>query len=281
MADLRVLAILVPVLACLSGCPSGGDATGGLAEDAALSTSTWLAVDLADGSVAAVADQGGLLDQPRWRDRWMLFRRMPARSVTLTGSRLGMPGEADDASGAVASGLCWMAVFETTREQWARIGETPASDIPVGLLPADIPGAPAVGIPPAAVQAAVAAVPVRRMHLALPTAAEWTLAASGGRDRIFAWGDSSDSLLFATYANTIRADSAATGILPVGSRQPSDQGLCDLHGNVWELVDDGGVLVLRGGAWDSAPMQCRIANRVAIPADLAHPGVGFRLVLRP
>jgi cysteine-rich repeat protein len=144
----------------------------------------------------------------------------------------------------------------------------------------------------------------------LPTEAEWEYAArSRGLDRLNPWGNQPASCEFAVIENGCGADST----LPVCSHTEgnSDDGLCDLIGNVWEWTQDryhptydeapadgsawlGGsssLQVMRGGSWmDDDQRFLRSAVRMGInphpmangiPFDLALPILGFRLVIEP
>ncbi len=80
----------------------------------------------------------------------------------------------------------------------------------------------------------------------LPTEAEWEYAARGGKETNFWWGDSTDP-------NRANFGVGVTGWLPapfvkdgdkypntspVGAFPPNPFGLYDMHGNVWEYVED-------------------------------------------
>ena len=110
--------------------------------------------------------------------------------------------------------------------------------------------------------------------------AEWEYAARAGTRTMFPWGNSVGS----GYANCNGCGSAWDDDLtaPVGSFAPNGFGLHDMHGNVYEWVEDcwhsgyegapsdgsawtsGGVCqvrILRGGSYDDTPALVRSANR--------------------
>jgi formylglycine-generating enzyme required for sulfatase activity len=64
---------------------------------------------------------------------------------------------------------------------------------------------------------------------------------------------------------------------------PHPWGLCDMHGNVWQLCDnnyeqtDTNSRVLRGGSWSSFALYCRSAFRLMIVPDARSDNVGFRV----
>jgi formylglycine-generating enzyme required for sulfatase activity len=121
----------------------------------------------------------------------------------------------------------------------------------------------------------------------LPTEAEWEYAARAGTTterqlREFVW------------YSTNSGDKTH----PVGQKKPNAWGLYDMHGNVWELVQDwygpytagavvdptgpssGTLRVIRGGSWYSDAGDCRSASRICdgcVPGSRAG-GVGFRLL---
>lgn len=121
--------------------------------------------------------------------------------------------------------------------------------------------------------------------------AEWEFAARGGTQTIFAYGDN----FSASLGNLGRS---RDGTIPVGFSTANEFGLHDVHGNVWEILDDcwhedlglnsgngkANVLrancsqrIIRGGGWDSTPQQARLAARGVIETNAAANTVGFRI----
>lgn len=132
----------------------------------------------------------------------------------------------------------------------------------------------------------------------LLTEAEWEYAARAGTPSRYRyhWGN---------LAGTDRAHCEGCGsrfandrTAPVGSFGANALGLHDMHGNIWEWVEDcwhggyrgmasdGGARttggncaarILRGGAWNSRPDDLRAAHRVRDTADARYFGTGFRV----
>lgn len=135
----------------------------------------------------------------------------------------------------------------------------------------------------------------------LPSEAEWEYAARAGSDTEYAWGDH-------LTCSMARFDGGSTsvcnaregknrGTAPVMSYAANAFGLYDMHGNVWEWVEDcwnpnydgaptdgsawlaGNceVKVLRGGSWDYHKSGLRSANRYYFSQKVRRPNYGFRL----
>lgn len=126
----------------------------------------------------------------------------------------------------------------------------------------------------------------------LPTEAEWEYAARAGSATRYCFGNDADEL--GAYAWYDRNSGSRTH--PAGQKKPNAWGLSDMHGNVWEWVQDwkgdypagrvanpkgpssGSDRVNRGGGWDFHASRCRSAYRfVNHPYDRGS-SLGFRLV---
>jgi formylglycine-generating enzyme required for sulfatase activity len=132
----------------------------------------------------------------------------------------------------------------------------------------------------------------------LLTEAEWEYAARSGSTTAYSWGDE----IGPGNANCSGCGSPWSGrqTAPVGSFRPNAFGLHDVHGNVWEWVQDcyrdtyanaapdgtaalelpGCSRVLRGGSWLGAPRVSRSAVRGGYQPDFRFGNGGFR-VARP
>jgi len=113
----------------------------------------------------------------------------------------------------------------------------------------------------------------------LPTEIEWGYAAGGEESRTYPWGEQEPSSTRANYANN---EGATT---PVG-RYPegvTPEGLYDMAGNVWELMDDWydtekSARSLRGGSWGGKSDNLRCSARSNLNPDYRNYYIGFRVV---
>lgn len=126
----------------------------------------------------------------------------------------------------------------------------------------------------------------------LPSEAEWEYAARAGTTTQYSFGDSGSKL----------GEYAWSGVCshprPVGQKKPNTWGLYDMHGNVWEWVQDwyhsdydgaptdgsawesggGRFRVIRGGGWEFFAGGCRSASRADDSPGARKNYLGFRLV---
>ena len=133
----------------------------------------------------------------------------------------------------------------------------------------------------------------------LPSEAEWEYAARAGSKTKYFWGDE----IGKNKANCNGCGSQWDGekTAPVGSFPDNQWGLQEMHGNVWEWVEDswhkdytgapdnGAVWekdgdasrVLRGGSWYLAPGDLRSADRNSGSPGYRINSIGFRVVCSP
>ena len=125
----------------------------------------------------------------------------------------------------------------------------------------------------------------------LPTEAEWEFAARGKMKTAYSFGNTPS--LLEGHAWYRRNSGRKTH--PVGLKSPNPYGLYDIHGNVWEWVQDGygkelaggidplgksswSARVIRGGGWGNSAQYLRSVNRNNGNPGRRYYGVGFRLV---
>jgi formylglycine-generating enzyme required for sulfatase activity len=143
----------------------------------------------------------------------------------------------------------------------------------------------------------------------LPSEAEWEYAARGnGRDRFSFGSNSNDICSFGNGADQTAKEQSGAGAAtscrdgfantaPVGSFRPNQFGLFDMHGNVWEWVEDcwnenydsapsnGSAWtsgdcssrVVRGGSWNSDVNKLRSAARGWNDPGGRNRSIGFRV----
>jgi formylglycine-generating enzyme required for sulfatase activity len=130
----------------------------------------------------------------------------------------------------------------------------------------------------------------------LPTEAEWEYAARAGTT-----GDYGIAGAVCSFAWIWDGDCSQGRTWPVAQKPANAWGLHDMHGNVWEWVEDcygaypstpetnprrttcsaSSERVLRGGAWEWMESRARSAERGTLPPSAGNDGVGFRLARTP
>ena len=124
----------------------------------------------------------------------------------------------------------------------------------------------------------------------LPTEAEWEYSARGGTTATYSFGyDASDLGNYAWYSGNSEGKTHQVGL-----KAPNPKGLYDVHGNVWEWVQDkytsdlpggsdplntsGSDRVIRGSNWSDGAHVLRSAFRSSVYPAYGYDFVGFRLV---
>ena len=145
----------------------------------------------------------------------------------------------------------------------------------------------------------------------LPTEAEWEYACRGSesnpeRYNLFSFGDdTSYDLVNGSFNNLFNQFMVWNGnnnihAEQVASRLPNDYGLYDMHGNMWEWIQDfyredfysqpeailpnpintlPGNSLMRGGSWTHNANGCRTAERGNVVASTSHNVSGFRIAI--
>jgi formylglycine-generating enzyme required for sulfatase activity len=128
----------------------------------------------------------------------------------------------------------------------------------------------------------------------LPSEAEWEYACRAGTITQYSFGDDESKLGdYGCYD-----DNSDDKTHPVGQKKPNPWGLYDMHGNVWEWVQDewhnvydgvptdgsawesgdGAGRVFRGGSWYFHARCCRSAIRIRSDPGNRSYILGFRLL---
>ncbi len=136
----------------------------------------------------------------------------------------------------------------------------------------------------------------KRLGYRLPTEAEWEYAARAGTETPWSFGDDESKIRrYAWYSGNSHGRAHL-----VGAREPNPWGLYDMHGNVWEWVDDEftqyspepqtnpatpedsrSSAVVRGGSYGDSPRDLRSAYRIGVGPEGRVRDLGFRCVRGP
>lgn len=215
----------------------------------------------------------------------MEFVLIPAGSFTMGAdpdfeSNTKMPQHA-----VTISKPFYMAKYEVTQAQWQEVmGDNPAHFTG--------PNNPVENVSWEDAQEFIRLLNAKEGHngYRLPTEAEWEYAARAGTSSAYSFGDDKNEL--AGYAWF--SGNAGGKTHPVGEKGPNPWGLYDVHGNVFEWVQDwngrssyankpvtdptgpltGSHRVIRGGAWAVTAEGCRSDSR-----GFGVPGSEGRIIL--
>jgi formylglycine-generating enzyme required for sulfatase activity len=139
------------------------------------------------------------------------------------------------------------------------------------------------------------------------TEAEWEYAAgagatgrfsfAGGEAELCNYANHADQSTSYSWKNSACSDGIGEKTAPIGSYKPNEWSLHDVHGNVWEWVQDcyadsyqaaphdgsaaketsGCARVVRGGSWNYDPQRLRSAIRNRNAPDFRSDVIGFRV----
>jgi formylglycine-generating enzyme required for sulfatase activity len=275
----------------------------------------WLAA-AALAAMLAAAVQPGQAQQPAvtaapatvTNSIGMRFVRIPAGSFMMGAveqDRQGGPHEKPRHRVAISKPF-YLAQFELTLAQWeAVMGRSPYVG-PRSNSYYDLPGMAArINRPdhPATIswnesQEFIRLLNQKEGHqrYRLPTEAEWEYAARAGTTTVYSFGDDTGQLgRHAWFGESF----ATGGTHPVGQKPANPWGLHDIHGNVWEWVQDwyapdayargeatdpagpasGTRRVVRGGSWHSTGDGWRSSARRDYVPDYRGISIGLRLVM--
>jgi len=213
----------------------------------------------------------------------IVFVRIPAGTFTM-GSADDDPMAYDNEKPAhqVTLSEFWIGKYPITNEQYRRVRpdhqKTEAGELPV-----------------IEVSWNDARKFCEQLGYRLPTEAEWEYAARASTRTPWSFGDDEGEIGRYTWYE----GNSEYRVHPVGTREPNPWGLHDMHGNVWEWVDDEyeryspepqtnpatpsdsrSSAVLRGAFWNT-PRDLRSAYRNGLEPEYRDWGFGFRCVRGP
>ena len=179
----------------------------------------------------------------------------------------------------------FMGKYEVTQAQWKAVMSTNPSHFDGDDLPAE-----SMSWDDAVAFTAKLTAQNNKYTYRLPTEAEWEYAA-----RAQTTGDFAGDLNAMGWYNK----NSGQQTHPVGSKRPNGFELFDMHGGVWEWVQDWyhatyasaptdgsawlsdnqyGLRVFRGGAWLNDAFLCRSASRLGTKPSTNSYDIGFRVV---
>jgi formylglycine-generating enzyme required for sulfatase activity len=286
----------------------------------------YLVLNLPTGQVTTSTKPADLLTNADYKSSKMVFRRIPAGTFTMGSpeDELGRYSDREFQHQVTLTEDFYIGVFEVTQAQYKAVmsGADPSDykgdDRPVetvswntirgGTWPS---GAPAAETFMDRLRALVGA----GYLFDLPTEAQWEYACRAGTTTALNSGKNLTDIYECSnvaevgrygFNNSYQGgvQDGKGGYLEyhtaVGSYQPNDWGLYDMHGNVvewcldWYVADlgvdpvtdpvghaTGSVRVIRGGCWFSFSWSCRSANQDNYAPSGTNGTLGFRVALAP
>ncbi len=235
-----------------------------------------------------VAQQVGKPPPKTWQNSiGMEFVLIPAGTFMMGASDAGAHSDEQPVHRVTISRSFYLSAYEVTQRQWLAIMEDNTSffkgdDMPVESLPWYD-----------------AKLFIHRLNqrekttlYRLPTEAEWEYAARAGTQTVYSFGDDVHQLPMYAWCG----DNAEKKPQAVGQRAPNPWGLYDMHGNVWEWVQDSygpysaqavtdplgpedvAHRIVRGGSWIDTVEKCRSSYRLYRHPIDRDGTIGFRLL---
>jgi len=267
------------------------------------------------GVVLAVDPDPNVVTDPEWRER-IVATGLPWRvrdnasqiemllvppgtfmMGCLATNQSGCGGDENPIHEVTLTQAFYLGRYEVTQAQWTAVMNSNPSSFqsPSSQVPAEqVPNRPVEKVSWNMIQDFEAATGLR-----LPTEAEWEYACRAGTQTAFNLppnGTNDDGLLGELGWFNQNAESQTR---PVGQKQANNLGLHDMHGNVWEWVEDwygsypstpqtdprgpinGTDRVLRGGSWFNLSNSCRASNRSVYYPSFDSSVLGFRVARTP
>ena len=282
----------------LSGCGvgqgAGEQSTEDLIQAIALAQTEYLLLDLASGGLTTTTQVRDLGTNPTYRDQVMVFKAIEAGLAVQGSAGSDFGHQADETASAGSIPRYYIGVFEVTQAQWrAVMGSNPSrfsqcgDDCPVeqvGWIDAQ--------------EFARRLSQKTGKDYRLPSESEWEYAARAGSTTKWSFGDNGNQLGdYAWYGANSQYKTQR-----VAQKRSNAFGLYDMHGNVWEWVEDcwhgnysgapidgsawstacsSTTRVLRGGSWIIYPTDLRSAVRHSSWPDSRSGDSGLRLARTP
>ena len=239
---------------------------------------------------SAPKPKASILDATCINNLGMHFVLIPAGAFLMgTAANAGRPDEQPQHTVRISQPF-YMGIHPVTQSQWQAV---------MGKNPSYFkgPGNPVENVSWEEVQRFISRLNERERtwRYRLPTEAEWEYAARAGSQTLWSFGDTGSSMRRYGWFR----DNAGGSTHPVGQKRANAWGLFDVHGNVYEWVQDwyaqdyysrspvrdpqgpesGATRGFRGGSWIDGEEKARSGRRFSFAPDFHDNFIGFRLVL--